>query len=205
MISTLLIDDHPLFNDGLCLILKESGKFNVIEQVYDSRQAYFKCLSLRPQLVIMDYNMPHLNGLEVAKQLKSSDSTSKIVVISMYFDKKDVSLFEEVGVDGYITKTTPSEALIPALEKVVAGEQVFISHNFQKASTAADTFSQVTQLTKREKEVLKLIKAGYTTEQAAEKLQLSYYTVETHRKNINHKMKFTTKKEFYDFLDNWVE
>jgi DNA-binding NarL/FixJ family response regulator len=205
MISTILIDDHPLFNDGLCLMLKESGKFRIVEQVYDSRHAFFKYLSLRPQLVIVDYNMPHLNGLEVVKQLRSLDSACKIVVISMYFDKKDVSLFEEVGVDGYITKTTPSDALIPALEKVMAGEQVFISHNFEKASTQTDGFAQIQQLTKREREILKLLKAGYNTEQAAETLQLSYYTVETHRKNINQKMKFTTKKEFYDFLEKWVD
>jgi DNA-binding NarL/FixJ family response regulator len=205
MTSTIIIDDHSLFNDGLCLILKESGKFKVIEQVYDSRQAFSKCFLLRPQLVIVDYNMPHFNGLEVVKQIKTLNYDCKVVIISMYADKKEVSLFEQIGVDGYITKTTPSNVLIPALQKILAGERVFITNSFEKASVEKDTFAQAHQLTKREREILKLIKAGYTTEQAAEMLHLSFYTVETHRKNINQKMKFTTKKEWYEFLENFVE
>ncbi len=117
MISTLIIDDHSLFNDGLCLILKESRKFKVIGQVYDSRQALAKCFSLRPALVIVDYNMPHLNGLEVVKQIKSLQHECKVVIVSMYAERKELALFEAVGVDGYFTKTTPSNELIPALTR----------------------------------------------------------------------------------------
>ncbi len=205
MTNTIIIDDHSLFNDGLCLILKESGQFKVVEQVYDSRQAFSKCFLLRPPLVIVDYNMPHLNGLEVVKQIKSLNYGCKVVIVSMYAEKKEVALFEGVGVDGYITKTTPSDVLIPALQKIVCGERVFITHNFEKASVEKDAFAQANQLTKREREILKLIKAGYSTEQAAEILHLSFYTVETHRKNINQKMKFTTKKEWFDFLEKFEE
>ena len=69
--TTIIIDDHTLFNDGLRLILKESKSFEVIEQIYDSRHAYHKCFTLMPGLTIVDYNMPYLNGPEVVKQLKS--------------------------------------------------------------------------------------------------------------------------------------
>jgi len=203
MTKTIIIDDHSLFNDGLFLILKESGKFKVIEQIYDSRQAFSKCLSLKPALVIVDYNMPFLNGLEVVKQIKSLNDGCKVVIISMYADKKEVELFKEVAVDGYITKTTPSNVLIPALEKIMEWEQVFITHKFEKASTQKDKFALSLHLTKREREILKILKAGHSTEQVAQTLGLSLYTVETHRKNINQKLGFTTKKEFYDFLEQF--
>ena len=199
MNSTIIIDDHSLFNDGLSLILKESG-FKVIEQVYDSRQAYFKCYSLRPNLVIIDYNMPHLNGLEVVKQINSLDYGCKIVIVSMYADKKEIALFKEEGVDGYINKTTPAAELIQALNAILSGEKVFISNSIVKSELLKDEFEKKHRLTKRELEILKLIKDDFTTEQIATSLNLSFYTVETHRKNIKHKLNFETKQEYYDFL-----
>ncbi|GAB2637436.1 response regulator transcription factor [Emticicia sediminis] len=201
MNSTIIIDDHSLFNDGLALILKESGCFKVVEQVYDSRQAYFKCFSLRPSLLIIDYNMPHLNGLEVVKQINSLNYGCKIVIVSMYADKKEISLFKDEGVDGYINKTTPASDLIQALNAILKGEKVFISNSIVKPELRKDEFEKRHHLTKREMEILKLIKKEYTTEQIASTLNLSFYTVETHRKNVNQKMKFKTKKEFFDFLE----
>lgn len=200
--KVIIIDDHSLFNDGLGLILKESGSFEVIEQVYDSRQAYYKCFSLQPQLVIVDFNMPHLNGLEVVKQLKTLPHFCKIVVVSMYADKREISLFEEMGIDGYLTKTTPAAEIITSLKKILNGEKQINTGGIEKkALYEKDYFALKHQLTKREVEILKTLKKGYTTEQVAEVLGLSFYTVETHRKNINQKLKFKTKKEFYDFLN----
>ena len=202
MNSTVIIDDHSLFNDGLSLILKESENFKVIEQVYDSRQAYFKCYSLRPSLVIIDYNMPHLNGLEVVKQINSLDYGCKIVIVSMYADKKEIALFKEEGVDGYINKTTPAAELIQALDAIMQGEKIFISNSIVKPELLKDEFEKKHRLTKRELEIIKLIKDDFTTEQIATSLNLSFYTVETHRKNIKHKLNFETKQEYYDFLKN---
>jgi DNA-binding NarL/FixJ family response regulator len=133
MIATIIIDDHSLFNDGLNLILKEAGGFSVLEQIYDSRQAYHKCFALKPDLVIVDYNMPHLNRLEVVKQLKMLNYETKIVIVSMYAEKKEISLFKEVGVDGYINKTASSNDLITGLKAVISGKSIFISNNVQKA------------------------------------------------------------------------
>lgn len=198
--KTIIVDDHSLFNDGLRLILKESNAFEVIEQIYDSRQAYHKCFTLMPALIIVDYNMPYLNGLEVVKQLKSLNYDKKVVIVSMYADKKEIALFEAVGVDGYMTKTTPANLLVASLKKILAGEKVFVSNNFNKEPEVIDTFSKMQQLTKRETEILKLVGKDYTTEQIAEALHLSIYTVSTHRKNINQKLNFENKQEFYDFL-----
>jgi DNA-binding NarL/FixJ family response regulator len=198
--KTIIVDDHSLFNDGLRLILKESNDFEVIEQIYDSRQAYYKCFTLMPALILVDYNMPYLNGLEVVKQLRSLQYDKKVVIVSMYADKKEIALFEEAGVDGYMTKTTPANLLVESLQKILAGEKVYISNNFNKEPEVIDTFSKMQQLTNRETEILQLVSKDYTTEQIAEALHLSFYTVETHRKNIKQKLNFKNKQEFYDFL-----
>lgn len=199
--KTIIIDDHLLFNDGLRLILKESKVFDVIEQVYDSRNAYHKCYTLMPTLILVDYNMPHFNGLEVVKQLRGLQYDKKVVIVSMYADKKEIALFEEAGVDGYITKTTPANILIESLQRILEGEKIYITNNFNKSALEKDDFSKTHQLTKREIEILKLVKKEYTNEQIASILNLSFYTIETHRRNINHKLHFSSKKEFYDFLE----
>jgi DNA-binding NarL/FixJ family response regulator len=203
--KVIIIDDHSLFNDGMSLILKESGLFEVIEQIYDSRQAQIKCFSLKPELVIMDYNMPYINGLEVVRQLKTSENKMKIVIVSMYADNKEIELFKKEGVNAYITKTTPGTQLIDSLKKVMEGEKIFDSKNKAKTKVEKDIFANKHQLTKREMDILRLIKQEETTEKIAETLNLSYYTVETHRKNINQKLKFKTKKEFYAFLETIEE
>ncbi len=203
MIKTVIIDDHRLFNDGLASILKEYKNFKVIGQTYDSRQAIHQCISLRPDLVIVDYNMPYLNGLEVVKQLKSLNHDYKLVIISMYADRKEISLFINEGVDGYINKTTGAKTLIAALQKIMEGEQVIIGSDKQEKKATEDSFSLKHQLTKREIQIVQLLKRNFTTEQMAAELELSYYTIETHRRNINLKLKFKTKQELYEFVRNF--
>lgn len=123
----------------------------------------------------------------------------------MYADQKEITLFEELGVDGYINKTTPANELIKALITVIKGEKVFLGNSVQKAKQSQDSFTLKHRLTKREIDILKLLKEDFSTEQIAVQLNLSYYTIETHRKNINQKMNFTTKKEFYEFLNKFIE
>ncbi|MFN3784744.1 MAG: response regulator [Spirosomataceae bacterium] len=198
----LVIDDHQLFNDGLALLLKESGKFDVLEQVTDSRMTYSKCLEKRPELVIVDYNMPFLNGIEVINQLKTLPFLPKVVVVSMYADQREIEQFERLGIDGYFPKTIASYSLIEYLVQIMEGEKHF---EYSKKSVNYDErFQLKKQLTKRELDVLSLLKEGFTTTQMAEELGLSYHTIETHRKNINQKMKFVTKRELYDFLENFL-
>lgn len=199
---TVIIDDHALFNEGLALILKESGSFEVVGQIYDSRQAVYQCQTLVPQLVLVDYNMPHLNGLEVVKQLRNLPSKPRIVIISMYADKQELKLFAEANVEGYLTKTTSSAELVESLKKVMAGDKIISVGRQQKESNVKDFFALKHQLTKREYQIVLGLKDGKTTEQLAQDLGLSYLTVETHRKNINAKLKLNSKNEFYDFLQS---
>lgn len=199
--KVVIVDDHSLFNDGLSLILKESGKYEILAQIYDSRKAYNECNTLLPELILVDYNMPFLDGLSLVKQLRTLVHRSKIVVISMYADRREIEAFKAFEIEGYLSKTSPSAEILLSLEKIIKGENVFQVKQEQKTSFEKDFFSLKKLLTKREVEILKALKKGYTSEQVAQELCLSYYTVETHRKNINQKLKFNSKKEFYEFLD----
>ncbi len=198
----IIVDDHALFNDGLNLILKESESFEVIEQIYDSRNAYHKCLKHLPDLVLVDYNMPHLNGIDVVKQLQTMQHQIKIVVISMYAERNEIVDFENLGVDGFISKTTFGADLIQKLDSIMTGKRYFELKKKATDEQTDDFFRIKSKLTKREIEVLKLLKEDYTTQEMADILNLSYYTVETHRKHINQKLKFGTKQELYDFMSN---
>lgn len=199
-IKTLIIDDHALFNEGLALILKESSDFEVIGQVFDSRKATYNCQLLNPDLVLLDYNMPHLNGLDVVAQIKELPHKPKIVIISMYADKRELNLFKAAKINGFLTKTTSSTDLISSLKNVMSGNTVLDIGREVKESLAKDFFALKHQLTKREYQIIIALKEGKTTEELASDFGLSYLTVETHRKNINAKLKLKNKKEFYDFL-----
>ena len=157
---------------------------------------------LLPELILVDYNMPFLDGLALVKQLRTLVHQSKIVVISMYADKREIEAFKEYEIDGYLSKTTPSSEIIEALQKIMNGEKVFQTKQEPKSNFDKDFFSMKKLLTKREVEILKALKKGYTSEQVAQELCLSYYTVETHRKNINQKLKFNSKKIFMIF---WIQ
>ncbi|MBO0948195.1 response regulator [Fibrella forsythiae] len=199
---TILIDDHRLFNDGLSLVLRDSMDFVVVEQVYDSRLALDACLRLAPDLVLVDVNMPHYDGRAVVEQLKQLPTACKIVIISMYAEKKEIVLFNALKINGYIAKTVAAERLLLLLRRVMEGQMVIETDSAPSlAPPAKDTVRFIYGLTKREVEILKLVKRGLTSEQIAADLSLSYYTVQTHRKNITHKLPFTTKKEYYDFLE----
>jgi DNA-binding NarL/FixJ family response regulator len=202
-IRTIIIDDHRLFNDGLSLILRESPDFEVVQQTFDSRRAYDDCRRHRPELVLVDYNMPYLDGQEVVRQLKQLPHPCKLVVISMYAEKREINQFKALGVDGYLAKTVPAEELRQALRQIMAGQTVLEKTQSTLVPTqGGDYFHLRQQLTRREIEILRLVGKELTTEEIAERLCLSFYTVQTHRKNISQKLPFTGGKEFYDFLES---
>lgn len=200
---TILIDDHQLFSNGLSLILNNSPNFVVVEQVYDSRLAYEVCAQHQPDLVLIDYNMPHLDGLDVVEQLRQLPTPCCLVIISMYAEKTEIARFVALGVNGYFAKTTPGERLVELLKQVMQGERI-IEIDLPNAQSAPppDHFRLRHKLSDREMDILNGLKQELSTKQIAVQLGLSPHTVQTHRKNINRKLRFKTEKEFNAFLDS---
>lgn len=201
--QTILIDDHRLFSDGLRFLLNNSPDFVVVEQVDDSRLAYESCAQHQPDLVLIDYNMPHLDGLDVVRQLRQLPTPCRLVIISMYAEKAEIVRFVALGVHGYFAKTTPGNRLIELLERVMQGERIIEVDLPNEESTALpDHFHLRHKLSDREVDILNGLKQELSTKQIAAQLGLSSHTVQTHRKNINRKLRFKTEKEFNAFLDS---
>jgi len=194
-VNVLIVDDHRLFNDGLNTMLESEPAINVLAQVYDSREAREKINQLAPHVVLMDYNMPYLNGIELTKLLLSERPDLKILILSMYNEDRLIESFKSIGARGYLFKTAPTKEVISAAQKVYAGEYYFPPTN-EKSIQEEESLLKKLKLSSRELEVIQLIKAGLKTKEIADRLQISYYTAETHRKNIKLKVGVKGEADF---------
>jgi DNA-binding NarL/FixJ family response regulator len=199
VIKVMIIDDHRLFNDGLNAMLEPAPGIEVLTQVYDSREARAKVKKFNPDVVLMDFNMPHINGIELTKLILAERPGVKILILSMYDDERHIGTFREIGAKGYVFKTASAEEVVLAIEKVHEGGDYFPEPE-TKSNHADDTFIKKMKLSSREMEVIQLIKAGMTTKEIADKLNISYYTAETHRKNIKLKVGLKGEADFIKFI-----
>lgn len=198
-IRIIIVDDHRLFNDGLCGMLKSEEGINVLAQVYDSREAENKISELNPDVVLVDFNMPHLNGIELTKVLVSQSKEIKVLILSMYNEDIYVDRFKRSGCKGYIFKTASVDEVITAIQSVHSGETYF-PITTKKSVHTDDLFLKKLKLSNRELEVIRLVKIGLTTREIADKLDIAYYTAETHRKNIKLKIGIEGEAAFLRFI-----
>ncbi|MBD2701462.1 response regulator transcription factor [Spirosoma sp. BT702] len=190
-IKILIADDHQLFNDGMKMMLSTEDNLQIVGQVFSGKDVLEAVNRLMPNVILLDINMPHINGLDVASQLLKVAPTVRIIVLTMYNDRKFVDDCKKMGVHGYILKNSGVDEVINAIETVTAGKKYYDPKLTQahKANLHADDFfMKQFQLTKREIEIIGLIGQSFTNEEIADKLFLSVATVKTHRNNINLKL-----------------
>lgn len=187
----LIADDHQLFNDGMKMMLSVESNIQIVGQVFSGKDVMDAVSRLQPNVVLLDINMPHTNGLDVAVQLIKSYPKVKIIVLTMYNDRKFVEDCQKMGVQGYILKNSGVDEVINAVETVVADKKYYDPKLTKTTKTnlhGDDFFMKQFQLTKREIEIIGLIGKSHTNEEIADKLFLSLATVKTHRNNINLKL-----------------
>lgn len=184
----IVIDDHKLFNEGIKRIL--AVDFDVVAQIYDGKEAIRAVQKYNPDLVLLDINLPNRKGLEIGQEIKENFSDVKVVFLSMYSEAGFVQSAREMKADGYILKDTESEDLILAVNKILKDERYFDKKlDSEKYNLHHDDyFAKTYALSKREVEVISLVKNGYSSEEIAQKLYLSFETVRSHRKNIYLKL-----------------
>lgn len=199
LIKVMIIDDHRLFNDGLNAMLEPEPGIEVLAQVYDSRESRAKVKKLKPDVVLMDFNMPHINGIDLTKLMLSERPEVKILILSMYDEERHIETFKEIGAKGYVFKTASADEVIRAIRKVHSGGEYFPETD-TKSNHSDDVFIKKMKLSSREMEVIQLIKKGMTTKEIADKLEISYYTAETHRKNIKLKAGLKGEADFIKFI-----
>jgi DNA-binding NarL/FixJ family response regulator len=198
-IQVVIIDDHRLFNDGLYAMLATEPSIKVVAQIYDSRQAEPQVERLNPDIILADFNMPNINGIELTERLLAKNANRKIIILSMYNEERHIEAFRKTGAKGYLFKTATADEVIMAIKKVNCGEQFFPVNN-SPDNHAEDIFLQKLKLSSREMDVIQLIKQGLKTKEIAEKLNISFYTAETHRKNIKLKIGLKGGAEFVKFV-----
>ena len=192
-INLLIADDHQLIADGISKIMEAEKMIGEIHTARNGQEATDKALANDIDCVIMDINMPMLNGMEATKLIKKEKPFIKIIVVSMLSDASIVSKMLKAGADGFINKDTGKNELLTAIAKVMNGEK-YISPQI-----SANLFTHLTDrnvdppgndihLTPREIEIVRYIADGLTNVEIATKLFLSISTVDTHRKNMLAKL-----------------
>jgi DNA-binding NarL/FixJ family response regulator len=191
----LVVDDHPVFRRGLREIIEEHPSFRVIGEASDGEAAMKMIVDLKPDIAVVDIDMPRLNGLEMVRALRKIDLSVATIFLTMYNEEDMFNAAMDMGVKAYVLKENATEDILAALEKVAQGE-MFVSSSMstigQRRSDRVQELllskPQIDDLTLAERRILKLIAEDRTSKEIADLLQISNKTVENHRLNICRKL-----------------
>lgn len=205
--TTLMIaDDHKLFAEGLSAILSEQPDFKIIGMASNGKEILHLLNHQIPDILILDLNMPVLDGEIAAEKIRQLFPAVKIMVLSMYYTVKLAAKLESIGVKAFVQKDTDAETLFRIISDLQLGEKYFqkIKSDVQPSVfNDGDHFQKSHNLTAREMEILKLISEDYSSQQIAQKLFIALNTVDTHRKNMAQKLNVTGKSGLLKFaLEN---
>jgi len=191
MIKILLVDDHPLFREGLKSRLSMDDEIEVIEEAENGKQALKVIENGNIDLVLMDINMPEMDGMYVLELIKEKDLDCKVLMLSMHDNKEYILAAMRYGANGYILKDVPGNELIRAIKRVISGKTYFSSEVTEILSQEL-TSEHKDVVTRREQLVLRLISQGLSNKRIAQELDVSVRTVETHKRNIKKKLGIET-------------
>ncbi len=190
-IRILLADDHQIFRQALCLLLQAEPDIEVVGQAGDGLQVVRLARETAPHIVCMDISMPGMNGIEVTQALRAALPQVKVLALSAYADQSNVLDMLGAGASGYVTKAEASDELLRAIRAVQSGRNYLcpdVAGVVALALLTQGTVARPVLLGARERQVLKLVADGFTSNQIADKLHIATATVEVHRRNIMRKL-----------------
>ncbi|MXY50212.1 MAG: response regulator transcription factor [Gemmatimonadetes bacterium] len=188
MIKVVIADDHHLIRQGLRYLLAKEFDIQVVAEVADGQDAIDTVKRLRPDVVVMDIDMPGINGIEATGHISASFPEIRVVMLSMHSDPVLVRKSQESGAKGYVLKKSTSMELVGAIHAVCRGGTYRPHIKVQDENAFKQpTLGTTPKLTRRESEILKFISKGHTNRQIAGKLHISVKTVENHRINLMSK------------------
>jgi two-component system response regulator NreC len=191
----LLADDHQLMRSGVRLMLEREPDITVVGEASDGREAVALAKTLKPEVVVMDIGMPNLNGIEAALQMTQHNAELAVIMLSMHSDESYVLRALKAGARGYLLKDSAEVDLIKAVHVVAGGKSFFspavskvLLDDYVRKLSRSGTEDAYDLLTPREREILQLIAEGKSNKDVANLLNLSVYTVESHRSNLMEKL-----------------
>ena len=193
MTRILLADDHEVVRTGVRRILEGHHGWEVVGEAVNGKEAIDKAIATAPDVAILDYAMPLLNGIEAAHQIRQHLPATEIVMLTMYNNEAVVEQLLQTGVRGYVHKTDAGVELAKAVRSVVQGRPFFAGHMSRtSAGLLGRRRAERPDLTVRERDVLRLIAEGHTSKQISTLLGISQSTVEAHRLSIKRKLEVET-------------
>lgn len=207
--KVLIADDHPLIAEGISSKFTNNDSIEIVHLAKTGSEVLDYVKKNPVDLVLMDLEMPEMNGIECSKLLRSQYPKIKIIILSMYEEPSLIEKFREIGIRGYLLKTSATENLLDAIQKVWSGGNYFSKDILSKVGDESvsklspvpsfQSSKLAKRLSKRERELIPLFSKGYTNVQIAEKLFISIRTIETHRANILRKTKTKNVAELVRF------
>ena len=194
-ITVMVVDDHPMWRDGVARDLAEAG-LDVVATASDGTEALTRAAATRPDVVVLDLQIPAPNGVEVTDALVRADDTVRVLILSASGEQDDVLAAVKAGATGYLVKSASRDELVSAVLRVAEGDTVFtpglaglVLGEYRRLSDGPATADDDTpRLTERETEVLRLVAKGLSYKQIAERLFLSHRTVQNHVQNTLRKL-----------------
>lgn len=200
--TILLIDDHPMLRNGIKQLLKTNKCLTVIAETNNGQDGLQLALNYKPDLILLDINMPDLNGLETLKLLKDHNVASRIIIFTVSNYNEDVAKAIKLGADGYLLKDMEPEELLSSIEQVCLGKPVISSQltsilveNIRTKKRVKTTNMSLDLLSNREIDILKYVAQSFSNKMIAQKLFISESTVKVHVKSILKKLQLRSRVE----------
>lgn len=191
-IRVLIADDHPVVRKGLQACLSQQERLKMVGEATDGDEAIQRTAELKPDVVLMDINMPKLNGLLATEALRKEAPDVKVLVLSVHNNREFIFRIIQAGAHGYVSKESSPKELLEAIESVMRGETFFTPEIAQAALNqlvnSGGKRDSLAQLTPREREVLVLIAEGQSNKEVANHLGIGVRTIETHRERIMRRL-----------------
>jgi len=189
-ISVFLVDDHAMVREGLAALLADDADIEIVGQCGDGLRVVDEVLALQPSVVVLDINLPGLNGLDICRDLTRKAKHCAVLMLTMYEDEQFVARALEHGASGYLLKDAAAEQLSEAVRAVSRGE-LYLGPGISRGALqriGREEGDPYKHLTTRERQVLQLIAEGLTNRQIAEKLDVAIKTIDTHRSRLMRKL-----------------
>ncbi len=183
----MIVEDHPVVVEGLKKLLLDAGIAELCLTASDGRECLLFLMSFQPDVILLDINLPDINGIDLCKTIKTKYPNYKVLAISSFNERSYITHMIQNGASGYVLKNASEDEIIEAVKTIHEGGS-YLADDVKEILNEKDKSTDIPLLTNREKEVLQLLADGFTNKEIGDKLFISPLTVDSHRKNLIMKL-----------------